>query len=102
MSDLFGQDGEAPRAAWPSWFKGGTRTKRDNVARGLHPLGMPLHEDETKSCGGCSHLFVRSRGRRWTKCDLRATGCRATDISRRWRACAMFKPRGEAPTRISD
>lgn len=52
-------------------------------------------EPPGKTCGECSHLFVRGdTARTYYKCDLRAnTGGPATDHRRRWPSCGKFTER---------
>lgn len=87
--------GEPPAAVAASWFGGGTATQRAAVARGLHPLGLPLGAEGT-TCGACVNFVRLVRGTTYFKCALRHSRCRATDIAKRWRGCVEFKARPDA------
>lgn len=77
----------------PSWFTPSPATARQNlaVARGLHPMGMPLLGGGA-SCGGCAHLFKSHKGSAYLKClKTRMTHGRGSDIRAKWPACSLFK-----------
>ena len=81
----------------PPWYtpnKGAPRQNL-NVARGLHPMGMPF-ADNGATCGDCEHLERHSMGSTWLKCaKSRQTSSRATDVRAKWPACSLFTPPDE-------
>ncbi|MCP4244239.1 MAG: hypothetical protein GY772_27145 [bacterium] len=76
----------------PEWFDAGTKTQRERVARGGHPLGGPLHRDEALRCQGCRHVVRRRRSSTYIKCGLREhTRGPGTDVRLKWRACSLYE-----------
>lgn len=82
--------------ALPSWFRPSkyARNQSLNVARGRHPMGMPL-ADNDETCGSCAHLVKKTHGRNYYKCRKYRNTCGpATDIRLRWPACSLWTPLG--------
>lgn len=91
-------DLQADDQLWPRWFTPSKSqpTCARNVARGLHPTGVPLG-DAGECCGTCEHRVLRAWSKRWWKCAKgRMSRCAASDIRLKWRACSMWEPEGEA------
>lgn len=68
-------------------------TQNRNVARGKHPMGLPL-ADNGETCGTCRHStrkHIRS-GKTFLKCLLtEITSGAATDIRAKWAACEKWE-----------
>lgn len=85
-----------PLSTDPDWFRAGKtvpKTHIANVRLGRHPLGLPLHKDETLRCRDCRY-FTRHRWENLTyfKCGLMEwTRGPGTDIRAGWHACQLFK-----------
>lgn len=80
---------------WPSWFTAGKTTPathKDNVRRGLHPLWIRLHPDETKRCKTCAHAVKRQWAGTYWKCGTLAVQTKGpgTDLRLKWRACQRW------------
>ena len=80
-----------------SWFRPRKDAKQQgrNVARGLHPMGMRVHDEaEARKlrCGDCVHSFRRGNVATYIKCALTKVTCGgATDIRAGWFACEKFE-----------
>lgn len=73
------------------WFAAGSasRLQRENVKKGLHPLGARLATNG-KTCGNCVHHIRVKMGQVFHKCQLNRTNSPATDIRVGWPACEQF------------
>ena len=92
---LVQRDFGPPAQPLPSWYRPSKdrKTQNHNVARGLHPMGLALHPDESKRCGGCAHVVTQGwTAGKYLKCDAaRITRGPATDIRAKWRACEKWE-----------
>ena len=80
------------------WFAAGSASKlqRENVKKGLHPLGARLATNG-KTCGGCVHHKRREMNKVFHKCDLNETHGPGTDIRVSWPACEKYEDDGGVP-----
>lgn len=85
---------EGPSVGVPEWARGGSPIQQGRAARGLHPMG-PRLANNNQTCGSCAHCTPkRGNTRAYIKCALaRDTNGPATDIRRKWPACEFWKER---------
>ena len=87
---------------WPAWFAVNKTTPaihKDRVARGLHPMGLPL-AGNGETCGSCANI-VQNRCK-YYKCRLHNTAGPATDIRMKWPACSEWKTPHDGPGSIGE
>lgn len=101
MTDCLFCNGEGCAFCHPpkhEWFNAESASKfqRENVRKGLHPMGAKLATNG-KRCGSCQHHKRREMNKVFHKCDLHQTRGAGTDIRVSWPACVRHEDDGGVP-----
>ena len=84
----------AKSKAWlPAWARGCAPSQAAHVMAGRHPTGEALGSFSwPETCGSCAHCKVKTFSKNYIKCGLHHdSGGPATDIRRKWPACAKWE-----------